>query len=402
MSLEESVMTGTEGGAGRPPFDASRLDRLMGEHGLDAVLVTSKHNIQYFLGGYRYFFYSYMDAHGLSRYLPIFVYVRERADLAAYVASPMETFERELGKFWVNEVLPDNMTSPEYAATAVAHLRRIARAKGRIGVEVGFLPVDAYRVLSEGLPDAELVDATFVLELMRAVKSPAELDLLRTASEKVVDSMLAVFSSRGPGSTKMELVDALRDEQRKRDLHFEYCLSTVGTSFNRAPSGQVWQRGEVLSLNSGGNYRGYIGDLCRMAVAGEPDSELEDLLGEVEAIQQAARKPIRAGALGREVHAAAEPLLARSPHRGELDFVAHGMGIVSHEAPWLTDKAPVPYPAYHAERELEAGMVLSIETTLKHERRGFVKLEDTVAVTEDGYEAFGDGGRGWNRAGARS
>ena len=78
------------------------------------------------------------------------------------------------------------------------------------------------------------------------------------------------------------------------------------------------------------------------------------------------------------------------------------MGIVSHEAPWLTDKAPVPYPAYHAERELEAGMVLSIETTLKHERRGFVKLEDTVAVTGDGYEAFGDGGRGWNWAGARS
>jgi Xaa-Pro aminopeptidase len=36
-------------------------------------------------------------------------------------------------------------------------------------------------------------------------------------------------------------------------------------------------------------------------------------------------------------------------------------------------------------------MVLSIETTLKHPRRGFVKLEDTVAVTEDGYEAFGDG-----------
>ena len=41
------------------------------EAGLDAVLVTSKHNIQYLLGGYRYFFYSSMDAHGLSRYLPL-------------------------------------------------------------------------------------------------------------------------------------------------------------------------------------------------------------------------------------------------------------------------------------------------------------------------------------------
>lgn len=45
-------------------------------------------------------------------------------------------------------------------------------------------------------------------------------------------------------------------------------------------------------------------------------------------------------------------------------------------------------------------MVLSIETTLAHPRRGFVKLEDTVAVTAEGYEAFGDAGRGWSRAGA--
>jgi Xaa-Pro aminopeptidase len=41
-------------------------------------------------------------------------------------------------------------------------------------------------------------------------------------------------------------------------------------------------------------------------------------------------------------------------------------------------------------------MVISIETTLLHPKRGFIKLEDTVAVVEDGHEAFGDRGRGWN------
>ena len=43
-----------------------------------------------------------------------------------------------------------------------------------------------------------------------------------------------------------------------------------------------------MSLDSGGNYHGYIGDLCRMAILGEPDAELEDLLGEIETIQRAA------------------------------------------------------------------------------------------------------------------
>ena len=45
-------------------------------------------------------------------------------------------------------------------------------------------------------------------------------------------------------------------------------------------------------------------------------------------------------------------------------------------------------------------MVISVETTLQHPERGFIKLEDTVAVTDTGHEIYGEGGRGWNRAGA--
>jgi Xaa-Pro aminopeptidase len=44
-------------------------------------------------------------------------------------------------------------------------------------------------------------------------------------------------------------------------------------------------------------------------------------------------------------------------------------------------------------------MVVSVETTLAHPKRGFIKLEDTVIVTDQGFEIFGEGGRGWNRGG---
>ena len=73
------------------------------------------------------------------------------------------------------------------------------------------------------------------------------------------------------------------------------------------------------------------------------------------------------------------------------------MGLITQEAPRLTGEGPVPYPADDVDRPLEAGMVVSIETTLPHPQRGYVKLEDTVAVTETGFEGFGDSGRGWNR-----
>ena len=85
------------------------------------------------------------------------------------------------------------------------------------------------------------------------------------------------------------------------------------------------------------------------------------------------------------------------PH---FDFLAHGMGLVSHEAPHLTGKGVVPYPATDEDLPLESGMVISIETAILHPKRGFIKLEDTVVVTDNGCEGFGDSGRSWNVAAA--
>jgi Xaa-Pro aminopeptidase len=75
------------------------------------------------------------------------------------------------------------------------------------------------------------------------------------------------------------------------------------------------------------------------------------------------------------------------------------MGLVSHEAPRLMNLPRLSYGAADADRPLESGMVISIETTMQHPKRGFIKLEDTLLVTDTGYEALGDGGRGWNRTG---
>ena len=75
------------------------------------------------------------------------------------------------------------------------------------------------------------------------------------------------------------------------------------------------------------------------------------------------------------------------------------MGLISHEAPFLMTNHPVAYEGIDAAAPLEAGMVISVETTMLHPRRGFIKLEDTIAVTDDGYELMGARGRGWNRGG---
>ncbi len=381
------------------PFDTGRLDALMEDAGLDVLVATSKHNTQYLLGGYRFIFFSAMDAIGHSRYLPIVIYEKGRPENAAFVANKMESGEHANHPFWTPAFHPEAWGSTDAATRAVAHLKNIGRSGARIGFEPAFLPSDAYLLLTEQLPDAALVNATPMMERMRALKTPHELEQLRHASEMITDAMMATIAGSGEGSTKAEIIERLRREETNRGLQFEYCLLTLGSSHNRAASAQKWRRGEVMSIDSGGNYHGFIGDLCRMGILGEPDAELDDLLGEVEAVQQAAFSKVRAGMRGGDMIAYAEDALKASEVAPYTDFFAHGMGLITHEVPFLMTNHPVAYEGVDADRPLEAGMVLSVETTMLHPTRGFIKLEDTLAVTNDGYAMFGERGRGWNRGG---
>src|SRR5476651_2202178 len=270
------------------PFDHQRLDRLMDEAGIDVVIATSKHNVAYLLGGHRANIFDYMDATGITRYLPVLVYPKGAPEKAGYFAHRLEKFQIENSPLWTTETQASTAGSVDAMQKAVAYIAKAGIKTKRIAPEFGFLPYDAANVLRAAFPNADWVDGLYVLERQRAKKSPAELAKLKVASEAVLESMQAVIANHGPGATKSEVIEALRREETNRGLTFEYCLITCGTSLNRAPSDQIWGKGDIMSIDSGGNNHGYIGDICRMAIQGEPDAELVDMLGEIETIQRAA------------------------------------------------------------------------------------------------------------------
>jgi Creatinase/Prolidase N-terminal domain len=151
-TIAESDATGAI--AARPPipFDAGRLDALMEDAGIDALIVTSKHNIQYLLGGYRFFFFDHLDAIGVSRYLPILLYVKGQPQSATYIGHPMETYEQELNRFWVPAFSGSARTSTDGIKAAMERLATLAPQAKRIGIERAFLPADAESALRNDCP----------------------------------------------------------------------------------------------------------------------------------------------------------------------------------------------------------------------------------------------------------
>ncbi|MBO0744773.1 MAG: aminopeptidase P family protein [Candidatus Dormibacteraeota bacterium] len=373
-----------------PPFDRARMDELMGAAGVDLVFASSPHNTRYLLGGYRHHFHERMPAGGRSSYLSVVGYPRERPDAAFVVGRPGEQEEQRRAGVWVPNVLNEGRSSAGVGEILAREAARLGAGTGTIAVELPFLPADTLLALQRQLPGARLIDATPLLEELRIIKQPYELALLKEASERVVASMLATYARAVPGNTTHEVVALLQEEEAKRGLAFDYCLIATAGSFFRAPSEDRWEAGQSISTDSGGSRQGYLGDLARMAVFGEPTQLMRELLLEIDAAQQAARRPIRPGALYTEINAAGAEAVQQLPHRSEIDFEAHGMGLVNHEAPH------VELAREGDGQRLAAGMVLSIETTLRNREVGFVKLEDTVVVTDTGWEAYGDTGRGWN------
>ena len=380
-----------------PPFDLQKLDRLLAEADIDLVLAVSKPNVQYLLGGYRYFFFAHADAIGTGRYLPIVGYFPSKVELGFYVGAGNEGWGLEVFPIWIPNIVTRSWTSVDSATRAAEFIHKSGMNCRRIAVELSFIPADALDTLRRELPDTEFVEALPILEELRAIKTKQELEYLKTGAAAIVEATLAAFQRAAPGITEAELVEQLRLEQSNRGLEFDYALIASGSKFGRAPSDRRWSNGEALSLDTAGYCHGYLADMARMAVMGPPDQLKKDILQEILYVQDQTRLAVTPGRLGGDIYEAGHRALAECKFGKSFGFVAHGMGLISHEAPRLRHNVEIGYEGAHENRPLEPGMVLSIETGIKHAEAGFIKIEDTLVVTETGWEAFGDWGRDWNQ-----
>ena len=179
------------------PFDTDLLDRLMDKAGIDVLLAKSKHNVQYLLGGHRSIFFDYMDAIGMSRYLPVFIYPKGAPDRAGYIGYRLEQYQTRSQAVLGSGAQTTTSGCVDAMEKAMDYVRALgieaAPHRCREPVPAGSTPPWRFaRRLSRKRPRQGCARRCW--NGCARARRPAELELLREASERVINSMLAVIT----------------------------------------------------------------------------------------------------------------------------------------------------------------------------------------------------------------
>ena len=228
-----------------------------------------------------------------------------------------------------------------------------------------------------------LTPVSGLVESLRAVKTPDEMDLLRAASRLNDQVFQSAHAQVQTGMTELELAHLIENLMRDMGAAGPSFDTIVAFGENAAkphavPSDRRLKAGETVLIDMGLILDGYCSDMTRTFVLGEPDACFLERHRLVRAAQKAGIASIRAGVTGAEVDAVARQVLAEGGYGEAFGHgLGHGVGLAVHEAPRLSPSGKEP---------LQAGMVVTVEPGLYLAGWGGIRLENMVLVTEKGCE----------------
>jgi Xaa-Pro aminopeptidase len=255
----------------------------------------------------------------------------------------------------------------------------------RIGFEADKVPVRMWQEWREALPAVEWVDTGGLVEDLRVIKTPAEVEAIRRAAA-VADRALEALLPRLAGSTEAEWARALETAMREAGadrLAFPTIVASGprGSLPHAQPTDRTILPGDLVTIDFGATVDGYNSDETVTVVVGTPrEARQREIFEIVRAAQAAGLAAVRPGVYASRVDEAARSVIRDAGYGPAFGHsTGHGVGLEVHEAPTLAGQPAV-------DRMLEPGMVVTVEPGIYLPGWGGVRLEDTVVVTETGYE----------------
>jgi Xaa-Pro aminopeptidase len=335
---------------------AERLAELIPEKEVDQLFVSDLVNVRYLTG--------FTGTNGACLVSPaeriFFTDFRYTERAAAEVGSEWERPDAE------RELIP----------------QIVGRMKGRVGFEDAKLSVrQLARLEAAAGDDVEFVPAGDLVEQLRAIKEPEELERI-TAAAKLSDEVYTWALERGlAGHTERDIARAV--EGRIRELGAEPSFPPIvataedGALPHAEPGDREVGSGELVVFDMGSELDGYCSDCTRTFAVGEPGDEVREVYELVLRAQQAALEAVRPAAGGKEVDAVAREIITEAGYGDRFGHgLGHGVGMEVHEGPRLSTTS---------EDDLFEGNVVTVEPGVYLPGRFGVRIEDLVTVTADGY-----------------
>ena len=327
---------------------------------VDLLLVTDLLNVRYLTG--------YSGSNGLALVGPdtrVFVTDFRYVEQAAEEVDP--SFERVRAVQDLVDALPDLLPAGDDL---------------QLGFDDAHTSVKAHAKLRELLPyHVDLSAAGGLVERLRIIKDPAEVELIAEATRIADDAFAALLEGGLRGRTERELALGLEVEMRRRGADAPGFSTIIATGPHGAlphaqPRDVAVADGDLVVIDWGAEYQGYRSDCTRTVAVGRLDDEAREAYELVLGAQMAGVEAVKAGGDGREIDATVRSIIADGGHGEHFGHgLGHGVGLDIHEAPRLSKLS---------EDTLRAGMVVTVEPGVYLPGKFGIRIEDLVVVGDDG------------------
>jgi len=342
---------------------ADRLAALAAERELDAVLVTDLVNVRYLTGYTGSNGIAVIGGEELRRFVTDFRYVTQAAE-------QVDGYERVVGESdLLEQVAPALPDGPV-----------------RLGFDDAQLSVRTHARLRELLPErVELFAAGGLVEQLRLVKDEQEIERIRAAALLADGALQRVLEDGLAGRTERDVALALEHEMQRlgaQRASFDTIVAAGahGALPHASPRDVEIPAGTLVVIDWGAELDGYCSDCTRTFATGEPGERAREVYELVRRAQLAGLDAVGPGRSARAADAAAREPIAAAGRGDQFGHgLGHGVGVEIHEAPRLSRTSTAT---------LAAGNVVTVEPGVYLPGELGVRIEDLVAVTDDGRDVL--------------
>lgn len=251
----------------------------------------------------------------------------------------------------------------------------------RIAIDEMNITPKLFESIRKKVSNTEILYGYSMMREIRAVKTEEEVKRLQSSAEIIEKGFLSAIQNIHEGMSEIEITDILRQTVIEQGgLPFLTCIGAGHNSAfpNVIATDYKVKKGDLIRFDVGCLYKNYFSDTARIAVLGKPTEKQKVYYNAVKIGEEQALKLIKPGTRTSEIFREAVEGVRKAgiPHY-ERNHVGHGIGIECYDLPSITPLS---------DDILEEGMVLNIETPYYELGFGGVQVEDTLLVTESGYQ----------------